>query len=215
MPKAKQSNVLSRLEICCPIVCATAGCTNCGKPLNSPVIPADEEDSFYENYGQGGEDGQHDICKTCKELGLLEDPLNLLLYTILNDAWNIQENHYIAIQFTPELIDALVGLLNNFNEGKPKPNESVFGTDATGFDYYPNVHIYNVEEFAVEEDFDFQKDREFDEMDKTLVCSKQGVCFQVQYRPNGAEVEESVVERTCWFDMADLLALRAWLKSKG
>jgi hypothetical protein len=60
------------------VICKTEGCKNEGKVINTVTWPGDDEEAtetFYEAYGQGGEE-KADFCKKCKQLGTLQDPID-------------------------------------------------------------------------------------------------------------------------------------------
>jgi hypothetical protein len=55
------------------IICETPKCKNHGKIINTVIFPAEEEETFYSNFGQGSEDPE-DVCSECGILGVLQDP---------------------------------------------------------------------------------------------------------------------------------------------
>jgi len=55
------------------IVCETKLCPREGKVINMVTFPKDQEDTFYESFGHGGEE-RADFCKSCGKLGVLKDP---------------------------------------------------------------------------------------------------------------------------------------------
>jgi hypothetical protein len=207
MPK---SNILAQLEIALPIMCQNAKCKHAGEIFNAPVIPANEEDSFFEEFGHGGEDEDSDNCPICKELGILQDPMDLLIYSIQNQDEPLR---YVAMRFSPEFIDSLMGLLNNFQEGTAQPVESTFGVESAGFDYMDSFHVFDALNFGVPE-FDFSAPQ-YDETDKYLVCSRNRNAISVrlvcEFRLPGADIESVKKIQTCSFTKDDLLALRGWL----
>ena len=55
------------------ILCETAGCPKEHDIINTVTFPMEEEDTFYEAFGHGGEE-EADFCPECKQLGVLQDP---------------------------------------------------------------------------------------------------------------------------------------------
>lgn len=64
----------SKASIVAPITCGNEDCDSYGDLINAVLLPAADEDTFYEGFGQGAE-SDSDWCLACKELGLLEDPV--------------------------------------------------------------------------------------------------------------------------------------------
>lgn len=61
-----------------PIVCGNEDCPNKGKVINEVTGPRADEDTFYEAFGQGGEE-EADYCPCCHELGVAQDPEDIPL----------------------------------------------------------------------------------------------------------------------------------------
>jgi hypothetical protein len=55
------------------ILCETEGCPKEHDIINTVTFPMEEEDTFYEAFGHGGEE-EADFCPECKRLGILQDP---------------------------------------------------------------------------------------------------------------------------------------------
>lgn len=55
------------------VICETKLCPNEGGVVNTVTFPKEEEDTFYESFGHGGEECA-DFCQTCGKLGILQDP---------------------------------------------------------------------------------------------------------------------------------------------
>lgn len=183
MAKDKDS-FLKNVNFAAQIICGNDKCSLHGDPHNVIIFQAGEVASFYESYGNGGEDVEKDSCKECGDLGDLQD----LLPSVYFEAFPQKQGESLlfAIALTPTMIDSLLGALNNYEEGT---NNAVvtLSPDAVGFNLDDAFYFTDFQQLEL---LDPNKDNtNFVEQNKTIICSTRGICLSVE-----AEQKQPVTE---------------------
>ncbi len=55
------------------VICESDDCRRRGKIINRFTVPDDMIESVIESFGSGGEDPEHDLCRSCGQIGVLDD----------------------------------------------------------------------------------------------------------------------------------------------
>jgi len=203
MPSAR---IFSRLELAAPILCDNKDCQHAEIPINVVLFPMDEEDSFYESYGNGGENEDSDFCKKCKNFGILSDPLAYFFYSLCDE-----ENRVIAIDINLDLIESLTRILKNFQEEGDTAHQKVYLASDPMCNCFDGFHVFESDDFAQEWDFDKPS---YNERNKVIIVSKIGVCLSCDISTKGDNEQEQGTVSTCWFTLVDLAELNSWVVTR-
>jgi hypothetical protein len=205
MPKLK-SNILSTVQVALPVRCEEEECNRYCQVHNTVFVPIKDEEPAIEAFGHGGEDPDHDNCPICKALGVLQDPLPVFLFDS-----PVAENRYVVVLPTPELLDGLIGVFNNYKEENSKGAVTVFDEVSAGFSFRDAFHVMDGEDF-LQDDFEFNL-HPYEERAKFIQCSKFGLRLSCEAEPksDGSFHDNEEVYETPWLSKDDLLTLREWL----
>lgn len=197
------SRILSMLELAYPIHCENRDCPRCNGLLNTVFIPADEEESFCEAFGQGGEDADNDICD-CNELGVLNSPVPFFFYSI----YEKDKNYTLALKMDLDFIETLSRLIKNHQEDR-MTHEKVFLAGDAMCNCFDSFRAFEQgEDFKEEFDFDMPS---FVERNKVVIVGRNGVCLSVDISTHGDNEYELGTLRTMWFSVEDLAVLNTWI----
>lgn len=197
------SRILSMLEIACPVRCEKEDCGLCDKILNTVLIPMNEEASFFEAFGHGGEDADIDNCDFCDELGTLGDPYAFFFYS----AYIPDKPYTMALRMSLDFIEALTRLVKNHQEDQMN-HEKVFLAADGMCNFFDDFRVF--EDAFKEDEFDFEKP-DFVERNKVAIVGKQGVLLSIDISTKGDNETELGNVRTCWFSLEDLATLNGWI----
>ena len=203
MPKV---NIFSRLELAAPVVCQTDGCSKCDKDINTVFIPMDEEEIFFEGFGQGGEDSESDNCPECGELGELKDPFAFFFYSLCNN-----DNHVIALKMSLDTIESLTCVLKNAQEEGGTASEKIYLAADAMCNCFDDFHVFQTgEDGDFKDGWDFNL-HPFNERNKVIIVGKEGVCLSCDISTKGDGEQEMGTVRSSWFSLEDLTELNGWI----
>ena len=204
----RRSSILPSLELVMPILCEMEGCEQGEKPFNMVFVPVDEEESFCEAFGQGGEDPDKDNCPHCAELGVLQDPHALFFYsTYMNEA-----NYTVALRMSLDFVETLQRILKNAHEEGGKAHEKVYLASDKGNEFFDDFHVFEMGDESVFASGDFDYDcPDFNERSKVAIVTKDGICLSCDISTKGDNEQDLGTVKTCVFSNADLAELNSWI----
>jgi len=203
---ATKASILPFLELGCPVLCGGNRCDFNGKPFNTVFVPMDEEDAFYEAFGNGGEDTK-DKCPCCSELGILENPYVFFFYST-----SIKKDEYvIALRMSLSFIETLQRILKNAHEEK-KSKKGVFLASDPGNEFFDDFHVFEMgnESVFAKGDFLFRKP-DFNERSKVAIVTKDGICLSCDISSKDPIEKDIGTVKTCVFSNNALAELNSWV----
>ena len=199
------SKVLSMLELACPVRCENGNCAHCNNLVNTVFIPADEEESFFEAFGNGGEDAENDFCE-CKELGVLSGPFPFFFYSV----YEKDKNYTMAMKMDLDFVEALTRLVKNHQEDR-MTHEKVFLAGDAMCNCFDSFRVFEQGEHGnFNDEFDFD-DMPFVERNKVVIVGSRGICLSIDISTRGDNETELGTLKTFWFTLEDLAALNSWI----
>lgn len=201
-------SIFSRLELASPVFCEAEGCE--ADPFNIVFFPMNEEDLFYESFGNGGEDEENDKCKKCKSLGTLGEPFAYFFYSLCDN-----DNHVVALKMSLDTIESLTRSLKNAQEEDSIAHEKVYLAADPMCDCFDDFHVFQI---GMDGDFndgswDFDL-HPFNERNKVVIVGKEGVCLSCDISIKGDGDQEMGTIRSCWLDLQDLAELNGWITKR-